>query len=53
MRYDSHVNPDKNIYKCASCDNYTNFSEIRLPYACKLLLQELESMFIGSRLMVK
>ena len=49
----AHVNPDKNIYKCASCDNYTNFSEIRLPYACKLLLQELESMFIGSRLMVK
>ena len=34
----------KNIYKCDHCPNTTSFSEIRLPYACKLLLQELISM---------
>ena len=47
------VNPDKNIYKCKSCDNYINFSEIRLPYSCKLLIQELESMSIAPRLLTK
>ena len=45
------VNPDKNIYKCKSCNNYINFSEIRLPYSCKLLIQELESMSIAPRLL--
>jgi len=49
----SPVNPDKNIFKCKKCNNYTNFSEIRLPYSCKLLIQELESMSIAPRLMVK
>ena len=37
------VNPDKNIYRCKKCNNYIDFSEIRIPYACKLLIQELES----------
>ena len=49
----SPVNPDKNIFKCKKCNNYTDFSEIRLPYSCKLLIQELESMSIAPRLMVK
>ena len=49
----SPVNPEKNIFKCKKCDNYTDFSEIRLPYSCKLLIQELESMSIAPRLMVK
>ena len=47
------VNPDKNIYKCKACDNYINFSEVRLPYSCKLLIQELESMSIAPRLLTK
>ena len=49
----AQVNPEKNIYKCRSCDNYINFSEVRLPYACKLLIQELESMSIAPRLVTK
>ena len=44
------VNPDENIYKCKSCNNYIDFSEVRIPYSCKLLIQELESMNIASRI---
>ena len=43
------VNPEHNIYKCKSCKNYSDFAEIRIPYACKLLIQELESMSIAPR----
>ena len=46
----AHVNPERDIHKCKKCDNYSNFSEVRLPYACKLLIQELESMSIAPRL---
>ena len=45
----SPVNPEENIYKCKACNNYIDFSEIRIPYSCKLLIQELESMCISSR----
>ena len=46
-------NEYENICKCKKCNNYINMSEIRLPYACKLLIQELESMSIAPRLLVK
>ena len=48
----SSVNPDKNIYKCGQCKNYIDFSEVRIPYACKLLIQELQSMCIAPRIKV-
>jgi DNA-directed RNA polymerase II subunit RPB2 len=44
------VNEKKNIYKCDHCSNTTLFSEVRIPYACKLLIQELISMSIVPRL---
>jgi len=44
------ANPEQNIWSCRGCGNTTNFSHIHLPYATKLLLQELETMCIGSRL---
>jgi len=43
------VNPEKNIYICRNCKNTTNFSEIRIPYAAKLLLQEVQTMSIAAR----
>jgi DNA-directed RNA polymerase II subunit RPB2 len=44
------VNPQKNIYKCDYCTNTTQFKEVRIPFACKLLMQELISMSIVPRL---
>jgi DNA-directed RNA polymerase II subunit RPB2 len=45
------VNPRAGIFKCSSCENTTDFSQVRVPYAYKLFLQELESMSICSRLL--
>jgi len=45
----ANVNPDKGIYSCKPCKNTTQFSEIRIPYACKLLMQEIQTMSIATR----
>lgn len=45
----ANVNPEKKIYECKSCNNHTNFAECRLPYACKLMFQEIQTMGIGTR----
>ena len=45
------VHPTAGIYKCTSCEITTEFAQIRIPYAYKLFLQELESMSICSRLL--
>ena len=44
------ANPEANIWLCKSCDNTTQFAPIQIPYAYKLLMQELETMNIGSRI---
>jgi DNA-directed RNA polymerase II subunit RPB2 len=43
------VNPDKNIYKCNHCRNATDIVQIRIPYAFKLLTQELTTMNVIMR----
>ena len=47
----SIVNPkDENGARtCGSCENYSQFMELKIPYACKLLMQELEGMMITPR----
>ena len=44
------VNPDRDIYYCKCCNNQTSFSEVRVPYSCKLLMQELETMSISPKI---
>ena len=44
-------NSHKNIYECKKCKNYGNFTKVYIPYACKLLLQELTTMSIGPRIL--
>ena len=46
----SSVNPNDDAErKCGACDNYSEFTELNIPYACKLLMQELEGMMITPR----
>jgi len=44
------ANPESNIWLCKGCNNTTEFASIQIPYAYKLLVQELETMNIGSRI---
>lgn len=47
------ANPTQSIWACRGCGNTTSFSHINIPYATKLLLQELETMNIGSRMITQ
>jgi DNA-directed RNA polymerase II subunit RPB2 len=47
------ANPKEGIWQCKGCGNTTNFSAIEIPYAYKLLMQELETMNISSRLITQ
>ena len=43
------VSPEHGIYFCKACKNITEFAEVRIPYASKLFLQEIQTMAIGAR----
>ena len=44
-------NDQKHIHHCRTCDNRTDFSYVEIPYACKLMFQELLTMNIAPRIM--
>ena len=44
-------NDKMHIHHCRTCDNRTDFSYVEIPYACKLLFQELNTMNIAPRIM--
>ena len=46
-------NPKEGVWCCRGCGNSTSFSAIEIPYAYKLLLQELETMNITSRIITQ
>ncbi len=48
-----HTISQNDVYYCPSCDNKNLISKIRLPYAFKLMLQELMAMSIAPRIRVK
>ena len=44
-------NDKMHIHHCRTCDNRVDFAYVEIPYACKLLFQELNTMNIAPRLM--
>lgn len=41
------------IHSCNMCDNTTSFALVKIPYSCKLLFQELQTMNIAPRIITE
>ncbi len=46
-------NDKMHIHYCNTCDNRTDFAYVKIPYACKLLFQELTTMNVVPRLVTE
>jgi len=51
----SAYNDDSNssIHHCKTCDNRTDFALVKIPYACKLIFHELQSMNVVPRIITE
>jgi len=49
----SSYNDKQHIHVCKTCNNRSDFSYVELPYACKLLFQELTTMNVAPRIITK
>lgn len=47
------ANTKANIFMCSACNNYTSFTTVRMPYACKLVMQELAAMNISMHMVTE
>ena len=44
---------DFTVYECKTCDNRTNFAKIDIPYAYKLMSQELQTINVVPRIITE
>jgi DNA-directed RNA polymerase II subunit RPB2 len=49
----ARFNDERKIHHCGTCGNRVNFKLLEIPYACKLLFQELVTMNIAPRLITE
>lgn len=46
-------NDDRSIHLCKICENRSDFALVQIPYACKLLFQELTTMNVAPRILTQ
>ena len=46
-------NDEKEVHYCNTCENRKNFTQVEIPYACKLLFQELITMNVAPRILTE
>lgn len=46
-------NNERSIHLCKTCDNRSDFALVQIPYACKLLFQELTTMNVAPRIVTE
>ena len=44
------LNVPRGVHKCAMCGNISKFTEMHIPYASKLMMQEFSSLAVGMSL---
>ena len=49
----NHINNTQNIHICNTCSNKTDLKYVEIPYACKLMFQELITMNIAPRIITE
>lgn len=49
----NNSNNDMSVHSCRMCNNHRSFSEVEMPYAFKLLMQELQSINIVPRIITE